>query len=73
MGDDIRAPVLWRRPNAKTYTYNQQFGGSYYKVGTLGLNIQNNSPVPPAHGGLHQQEGASGNILGEAAGEGPPA
>jgi len=31
MGDDIRAPVLWRRPNAKTYTYNQQFGGSYYK------------------------------------------
>ena len=32
MGDDIRAPVLWRRPNAKTYTYNQEFGGSYYRV-----------------------------------------
>merc|ERR1739844_801565 len=31
MGDDIRAPVLWRRPNAKTYSYNQEFGGSYYK------------------------------------------
>ena len=23
MSDDIRAPVLWRRPNARTYTYNQ--------------------------------------------------
>eukprot|EP00090_Calanus_glacialis_P009452 TRINITY_DN17825_c0_g1_i1.p1 TRINITY_DN17825_c0_g1~~TRINITY_DN17825_c0_g1_i1.p1 ORF type:complete len:238 (+),score=51.04 TRINITY_DN17825_c0_g1_i1:49-714(+) len=31
MGDDIRAPVLWRRPNAKTYAYNQQVGGDYYK------------------------------------------
>ena len=32
MADDIRAPVLWRRPNARTYAYNQEFGGSYYKV-----------------------------------------
>merc|ERR1711976_596698 len=31
MSDDIRPPVLWRRPNAKTYTYNQEFGGSYYQ------------------------------------------
>ena len=47
MSDDIRAPVLWRRPNARTYTYNQvdketelqriehvpfqTFGGSYYQ------------------------------------------
>lgn len=31
MGDDIRPPVLWRRPNAKTYQYNQEFGGSYYQ------------------------------------------
>ena len=23
MSDDIRPPVLWRRPNAKTYSYNQ--------------------------------------------------
>merc|ERR1711970_1504567 len=27
----MRAPVLWRRPNARTYSYNQHFGGSYYK------------------------------------------
>ena len=26
MSDDIRAPVLWRRPNAKTYSYNQVGG-----------------------------------------------
>ena len=32
MGDDIGAPVLWQRPNAKTYAYNQQVGGDYYKV-----------------------------------------
>merc|ERR1712072_1362855 len=31
MSDDIRPPVLWRRPNAKTYSYNQEFGGSYYQ------------------------------------------
>merc|ERR1711963_86210 len=31
MSDDIRPPVLWRRPNAKTYQYNQEFGGSYYQ------------------------------------------
>merc|ERR1711976_984043 len=31
MSDDIRPPVLWRRPNAKTYTYNQEFGGSHYQ------------------------------------------
>ena len=31
MGDDIRPPVLWRRPNARTYSYNQEFGGSYYR------------------------------------------
>jgi len=27
----MRPPVLWRRPNARTYSYNQHFGGSYYK------------------------------------------
>ena len=32
MSDDIRPPVLWRRPNARTYSYNQQVGGDYYKV-----------------------------------------
>ena len=32
MSEDIRPPVLWRRPNARTYTYNQQLGGDYYKV-----------------------------------------
>jgi len=31
MSEDIRPPVLWRRPNARTYTYNQQLGGDYYK------------------------------------------
>jgi len=29
--DDIRAPVLWRRPHAKIYNYNQEVGGSYYQ------------------------------------------
>ena len=38
MGDDIRAPVLWRRPNAKTYAYNQEFGGNYYQVSKTKIN-----------------------------------
>eukprot|EP00092_Neocalanus_flemingeri_P066809 GFUD01081439.1.p1 GENE.GFUD01081439.1~~GFUD01081439.1.p1 ORF type:complete len:222 (+),score=70.97 GFUD01081439.1:39-704(+) len=29
--EDIRAPVLWRRPHAKIYSYNQEFGGNYYQ------------------------------------------
>jgi len=28
--DDIRPPVLWRRPKTKIYDYNQRFGNSYY-------------------------------------------
>merc|ERR1711936_800443 len=31
MTEDIRAPVLWRRPNAKTYSYNREFGSNYYQ------------------------------------------
>eukprot|EP00090_Calanus_glacialis_P022402 TRINITY_DN3456_c0_g1_i7.p1 TRINITY_DN3456_c0_g1~~TRINITY_DN3456_c0_g1_i7.p1 ORF type:complete len:223 (-),score=78.21 TRINITY_DN3456_c0_g1_i7:71-739(-) len=29
--EDIRAPVLWRRPHAKIYSYNQELGGNYYQ------------------------------------------
>ena len=29
--EDIRAPVLWQRPHAKIYSYNQELGGSYYQ------------------------------------------
>merc|ERR1712215_570741 len=29
--EDIRAPVLWRRPHAKIYSYNQDFSGNYYQ------------------------------------------
>jgi len=29
--EDIREPVAWRRPRAKVYDYNQQFGGTYYQ------------------------------------------
>jgi len=29
--DDIRTPSTWKRPRAKTYDYNQEFGGSYYQ------------------------------------------
>jgi len=30
-GDEVRAPVLWQRPHAKIYSYNQELGGSYYQ------------------------------------------
>ena len=33
--EDIRAPILWRRPHAKIYSYNQEFGGNYYQVNHL--------------------------------------
>jgi hypothetical protein len=31
MTDEIRAPILWRRPKTKVYDYNQEFGCAYYK------------------------------------------
>ena len=30
--EEIRAPVLWRRPHAKIYTYNEDFSSNYYSV-----------------------------------------
>jgi len=31
MLDDVREPMLWRRPVPKTYEYNRQSGSSYYQ------------------------------------------
>jgi len=28
--EGVREPNMWRRPRAKVYDYNQQFGGTYY-------------------------------------------
>jgi|ERR1711915_105829 len=29
--EEIRAPVLWRRPHAKIYSYNQEVSGNFYQ------------------------------------------
>jgi hypothetical protein len=31
MTDDMKAPVMWRKPRSKVYDYNQEFGDNYYK------------------------------------------
>jgi len=31
MDDEVRAPVLWRRPIPKIYSYNKEMGGNYYR------------------------------------------
>ena len=38
-GEEVRAPVLWQRPHAKIYNYNQELGGSYYQVQCRYLTI----------------------------------
>jgi len=31
MTDDVKAPIMWRKPRSKVYDYNQEFGDNYYK------------------------------------------
>ena len=79
MSDDIRAPVLWRRPNAKTYSYNQVRASkkihliekddiSTYIECLPGVWGQ----LLPAHDQLHRHQEQAGRVLWATDREDPP-
>ena len=63
MSDDIRAPVLWRRPNARTYSYNQ-----VRAIGDRNMHLIESLPgvwgqLLPAHDQLHRHQEQAGRVL----------
>ena len=66
MSDDIRPPVLWRRPNAKTYSYNQvgQAGKCIWLQNDL-MSILSGvwGQLLPAHDQLYRHQEQAGRVL----------